>query len=354
VQLGFALLDYSAPDRVRYAYRLKGLEQAWTSATAESRIARYTNVPPGDYTFEVRAQSRVGDWTTAQWPMRVEPTWYETRHARGAAAAAVLLLLWAMVRLRLRLHEGRASQLREQVAQRTRELQQRTEQLEASRQALRKLGAHNAGLLEEERKRVARELHDELGQQLAALRMEVSVMKARSDAGKPPDTGQWQLIRDRVDRLTGSMRALVADLRPPALDGGLSAALEWLAAEHARASGTPCSVEVDPQERALAQEVKTMIFRVAQESLHNILRHAGATQARVELKRDEAGWDLRVSDDGAGFDATKPPRGFGLLSMEERAQLVGGTLRIYSRPGKGTCVHLHLPDDLPPTGQGTA
>lgn len=343
VQLGFALLDYSAPDLVRYAYRLKGLEEAWTDASADSRMARYTNIPPGRYAFEVKARNRVGQWTTAQWPLEVEPRWHETRHARLGAAAAVLLLLWSMVRLRLRMVERRAALLRDQVAQRTQELQQRTEQLEASRQALRELGLHNARLVEDERKRVARELHDELGQQLAAMRMEVSVMKRRSESGQLPSSEQWQFIHDRVDRVTASMRGLVAGLRPPALDGGLSAALQWLAAEHTRTAGTPCSVEVDPQERELAPEVKTMIFRVAQESLNNVLRHAQAGQVRLELTRDERGWDLRVSDDGIGFNATVPTRGFGLLSMEERSQLVGGALTVHSRPGKGTCVHLHIP-----------
>ncbi|MEO6280561.1 two-component regulator propeller domain-containing protein [Roseateles sp.] len=350
VQMSFALLDYSAPEQVRYAYRLAGLEEAWTDAPTESRIARYTNIPPGNYTFEVKARNRVGDWTTQRWPLRVERAWHETHQFHAAAGVAALLLLWGVLRLRTQWLVHRATLLREQVAQRTQELllrteelQQRTEQLEASRQALRELGAHNALSLEEERKRVARELHDELGQQLVAMRMEMSVLKARAEAGQAPDSGQWVQMRDRVDLLTASMRSLVQALRPPAMDGGLAPALEWLAAEYRRISGATCEVAVDPQVRMLKPEVKTMVFRVAQESLNNIARHARATHVRLQLQSSDDGWHLHVVDDGIGFDTGHPSRGFGLLSMEERAQLMGGTLRIESHPGKGTHVHLHLP-----------
>jgi signal transduction histidine kinase/ligand-binding sensor domain-containing protein len=342
-QMNFALLDYSAPDRVNYAYRLAPLEEAWTAAAAESRTARYTNLRPGDYAFEVRAQNRVGQWTTSRFPLSVDPAWYETGAARAGAGLLLLLLLWSSVRLRLRMLARRAAQLSEQVAQRTLELQQRTEQLEASRQALRRLGAHTEHTLEEERKRVARELHDELGQQLVAMRMEVSVLKARADAGQPPSPGQWQLVRDRVDRFTASMRSLVADLRPPALDGGLVPALEWLAAECRRISGAACEVEVDADVRTLRPEVKTMLFRVAQESLNNVMRHAHASRVMLRLGRDGAGWQLSIEDDGRGFDTASPPSGFGLLSMEERAQLLGGHLTVDSSPGQGCRIRLRLP-----------
>jgi ligand-binding sensor domain-containing protein/signal transduction histidine kinase len=344
VQMNFALLDYSGPERVRYSYRLAPLEETWTESPVESRMARYTNLRPGDYAFEVRVRNRVGEWSTTRFPVHVEPAWYETAPARLAAVGLLLLLLWAAVRLRLRMLAQRAAQLSEQVAQRTMELQQRTEQLEVSRQALRRLGAHTAHTLEEERKRVARELHDELGQQLVAMRMEVSVMKAHAEAGRPPTAEQWQLIRDRVDRFTASMRALVADLRPPALDGGLEPALQWLAAEYRRVSGANCEVQVDPEVRSLRPAIKTMLFRVAQESLNNVARHANASNVRLQLRRREEGWDLDIEDDGVGFDTESPPSGFGLLSMEERAQLGGGNLSVASRLGKGSNVHLHLPD----------
>lgn len=259
----------------------------------------------------------------------------EVQRTRLVALAA-LLGLAALLVAGLAVHLVQQRRLRAS-------LQQRTEQLENSRQALRELGAHNVRLLEDERKRVARELHDELGQQLAAMRMEMAVLKARAEAGQAPDPGQWVQMRERLDRLTASMRSLVQDLRPPALDGGLEAALQWLAAQCAHATGVSCQVEVAADARGLKPEAQIMAFRVAQESINNVMRHAHAGSVSLQLQHGSEGWDLRVTDDGDGFDTAGPRGGFGLLSMEERARLMGATLHIDSRPGRGTCVHLHLP-----------
>ena len=136
VQLAFALLDYAAPERTRYAYRLAGLEEAWTESPAELRIARYTNVPPGDYTFEVKASSAAGEGI-ARWPLQVQPAWHETAAFRALLAALALALVTGLVRLRTRLLERRAATLRELVAQRTQELQQRSDQLELRSAELR-------------------------------------------------------------------------------------------------------------------------------------------------------------------------------------------------------------------------
>jgi diguanylate cyclase (GGDEF)-like protein len=130
VQVSFALLDYAAPERTRYAYRLAGLEEAWTESPAELRIARYTNVPPGDYTLEVRATNGAGEATLAQWPLQVQPAWHETTAFRALLAALALVLVAGLIRLRTRLLLRRAAMLHELVAQRTHELQQRTDELE--------------------------------------------------------------------------------------------------------------------------------------------------------------------------------------------------------------------------------
>lgn len=342
VQVNFALLDYSAPERTRYAYRLVGLEESWTASSAELRAARYTNVPPGEYTLEVKAANRSGEWTTARWPLHVQPAWFETTAFRAAMLALALLLVGSLVRLRTRLLQQRAAELREQVSRRTQELELRTEELDASRKALREFGAHNARSLEEERKRVARELHDELGQQLAALRMEVSVLRIRTGSGEALAPQSWQQMQERVDRLVATVRGLVSDLRPPALDGGLSAAIDWLAAEFTRSTGLPCEVDVDPAANDLCPDVGIMLFRITQESLTNVRRHAQATRASVALHAEGDEWCLSVTDDGVGFDASSPRTGYGLLGMEERAGLLGGTLDIDSAPGRGTRVRVRV------------
>jgi signal transduction histidine kinase len=218
----------------------------------------------------------------------------------------------------------------------------RTSELEASQQTLRRLGEHNTRVLEEERKRIARELHDEMGQQLAALRMEASVLKAHARSERPPAMEHFQLLLDRIDQLAGGLRALVKQLRPPALDGGLAAALEWLASECTKATGTPCRTDVDTAADSLVPDTATQVFRVAQESLNNVRRHSQAAHVNMALRRDAAGWMLTVTDDGAGFDPSGDRSGHGLLGMEERARLLGGSVEIDSAPGAGTTVRLRF------------
>jgi signal transduction histidine kinase len=210
------------------------------------------------------------------------------------------------------------------------------------REALRELGAHNVRSLEEERKRVARELHDELGQQLAALKMEVAVLQARGKTGAVPAPQQWDELHGRIEGLFSSMRRLVTDLRPVALDAGVGAALEWLAAEFSRHTGVPSEVAVDPGCRELTPEVTIVVFRIAQEALNNVRRHAQAHRVTLALQPVGERWQLSIVDDGTGFDPEQRGKGYGLLGMQERANLVGGSLEVSSQPGEGTQVRLTI------------
>lgn len=222
---------------------------------------------------------------------------------------------------------------------------ERTAELERSRELVRSLGVHNARLLEDERRRVARDLHDEMGQQLAALRMEIAVLRQRpGDAGQPSNNAALEMLLGRVDGLVVSMRRIVAELRPPALDGGLAAALDWLVAEFARHSGVPCEVDIDVDcARTLSAEAAAMVFRIAQESLNNVWRHARAGSVTLDLVKADAGCELSIRDDGIGFDPSTRGSGFGILGMEERALALGGTLTIASTPPRGSCVSLRVP-----------
>jgi signal transduction histidine kinase len=228
---------------------------------------------------------------------------------------------------------------------------ERTVELERSRELVRSLGARNARLLEEERRRVARELHDEMGQQLAALRMEIAVLRQSGGAAeRASDGAAWGMLLGRVDGLVVSVRRIVAELRPPALDGGLAAALDWLVSEFERQTRLDCAVDVDACASLLSPDAAAMVFRIAQESLNNVRRHAGAAKVSLHLRAADAGCELRVHDDGSGFDPSSRTAGFGILGMEERARALGGTLTIDSRPGLGTDVRLRLPLAEPAPG----
>jgi len=221
---------------------------------------------------------------------------------------------------------------------------ERTAELEHSRELVRSLGARNARLLEEERRRVARELHDEMGQQLAALRMEIAVLRqGAAGAGPASSDAALGVLLGRVDGLVVSVRRIVAELRPPALDGGLAAALDWLVFEFERQTHLDCEVDVDACASLLSADAAAMVFRIAQESLNNVRRHAAAAKVSLHLRRADAGCELRVHDDGRGFDPSRRAAGFGILGMEERARALGGTLVIASRTAQGTDVRLRLP-----------
>jgi signal transduction histidine kinase len=225
---------------------------------------------------------------------------------------------------------------------------ERTVELERSRELVRSLGVHNARLLEEERRRVARELHDEMGQQLAALRMEIAVLRrAPVGADESSNDAALGMLLRRVDGLVVSVRRVVAELRPPALDGGLAAALDWLASDFERQTRVDCGIEVGDCASLLSGDAAAMVFRIAQESLSNVRRHAQANHAWLRLTREGNDCEVTIGDDGVGFDPANREPGYGILGMEERAIALGGTLTIASTCANGCIVRLRLP--LPAT-----
>lgn len=214
--------------------------------------------------------------------------------------------------------------------------------LTESRQKLRALSAHQALMLEEDRKHIAREIHDELGQLLTTLKMELSLLRMRS---ADPDSvaGMSKL----VDRTIDVVRQVATNLRPAALDFGLLPAIEWLAKDFAARWGIACTATTDGSDIRVGEDLSTTVFRVVQESLTNVARHANATRVSITLRRTPHLLQLTVQDNGCGFDAalTRKKAGFGLFGMRERVLAAGGHLSIESAPGEGTTVIINLPLD---------
>ncbi len=216
--------------------------------------------------------------------------------------------------------------------------------LRHSEEQLRALSAHLETAREEERKRIALEVHDELGQLLTTLRMHVSLL--RLGAGKRKTvTAQIDEMRMLVDRTLEVARHLVANLRPAALNFGLVAALEWLAEDFSSHAGLPCAFENQRTEIILPDVAATTLFRIAQEALTNVRRHSGARSVRLRLETPEDSLSLEVHDDGKGFVLEHALSGasFGLVGMRERILLLGGSLRIDTAPGQGTIVRATCP-----------
>jgi PAS domain S-box-containing protein len=213
-----------------------------------------------------------------------------------------------------------------------------------SREQLRELSAYMEAIREEERKRIAMEIHDELGQLLTALKMDVSLLKMRlaqdADVARKVDD-----MRELVEKTIWMVRNVASHLRPAALNFGIVSALEWLVEDFGRRKGLSCQLWINGREPVLDDAHATAVFRIVQASLTNVALHAGASRVDVTLTNTETTLDLYVSDDGCGFDPAAARKGYsyGLLGMSERARLIGGSLRIDSSPETGTVVSIHVP-----------
>ena len=223
---------------------------------------------------------------------------------------------------------------------------ERAEQaLVSSRQELHEIATASAAAREQEKGRIARELHDELGQQLTALRLDIDFVGLAAGAD-PAIAAKVAAMRALVDATVVATRRIASDLRPMLLDDlGAVPAIEWLVEQFGKRCGIPVSLAVDPPDLELAGAQATSAYRIVQEALTNVARHAQATDVRVMLRRTGDELVLAVQDDGRGFDlaAARRPNAFGLVGLRERAYLVNGRITIDSAPGEGTRVEAVLP-----------
>ncbi len=219
--------------------------------------------------------------------------------------------------------------------------------LATSRQELRDLAARLLTVQEEERRRISRDLHDDINQRLAMLVVQAESLEATLPASAVGCSKELRSIQDRLTELSDDVRHLAYQFHPSILDDlGLPVALQRLIDECAVRSNLAISLELIAPPKGIPQTVSTCLYRIAQECLANIMKHAHATQARVSLASTVDGITLTLQDDGVGFDtqqAVDNPRGLGLVSMAERVRLVHGTVTIDSTPQQGTRLSIHVP-----------
>ena len=235
-----------------------------------------------------------------------------------------------------------------QVAERTAALRESEQRLEESLARLRELAEHRERAREEERMRIARELHDELGQALTALRMKIALLRVEFGQDTPALNHHVGKMNELVDRTIGVVRGVSSALRPAALDMGVVPALEWLVKEFRVHSDIDCELVAPEPSLGLGDGVELAIFRVAQESLTNVTRHARASSVRMTLQAGDKQCMLEVCDDGCGFAPHEVERDkFGLVGMRERVEMLGGEFAIASVPGEGTALRVRLPAAKP-------
>lgn len=220
------------------------------------------------------------------------------------------------------------------------------EELKTSREQLRNLSAYLESAREKERKHIAREIHDELGQSLTALKMDLSWMLKKFDGDQKALIEKTKSMLKLINSAANTVRRISGELRPGVLDDlGLTAAIEWQAGEFQRRTGIQCEVILDQDKTIISQEISTALYRIFQEALTNIARHAHATAVKIflQMKHDEIA--LSINDNGRGIrqDKIDSTKSFGLIGIRERVRLLQGLAEIIGVRNKGTAVRVIIP-----------
>jgi signal transduction histidine kinase/ligand-binding sensor domain-containing protein len=313
IRILYTSIHLSNPEQVEYFYRLSGLESKWQPATKRQRREINYNTPPhAGYHFTVRAQLPDGQSTEASYSFEVLPHYYETAWFRALAVAGLLGMAWAIYQLRLRQIRSRFS------------------------------------LVLEERARLAREIHDTLAQGFVGISSQLDAV-AMCMPQEPSPARQYLDMARRMARhsLTEARRS-VMDLRASVLEGqDLAAALEQGMRMWTAGAEVDVKVDVSGPETLLPQEMEQHLLRIAQEAVTNVVKHAGAKNIAIKLHTEARKLYLRIHDNGRGFETPDvfSSRGghFGLIGMRERAERLGGELRLASNPGEGTEVEITVP-----------
>lgn len=236
-------------------------------------------------------------------------------------------------------------QAEEHIRQLNTELEQRVKD---RTEQLRSLSAHLQSAREAERTRIAREIHDELGQSLTALKMDLSWLDRRLSKNQNDLSDKITSMTDLVDHTIRTVQRISSELRPGLLDDlGLTAAIEWQAEVFQDRTGIGCNTVFHPEELVLDRHRSTEIFRIFQETLTNIVRHAEASQVDVSLTKNNGQVTLMIQDNGKGITETQlaDRNAFGLMGMRERAISLGGTISFSGQSNAGTTVEVNIPLD---------
>jgi signal transduction histidine kinase len=223
-------------------------------------------------------------------------------------------------------------------------VQERTAAHRQAEMQLQELAEFLQTVREEERSHIAREIHDELGQSLTALRIDLAWLRTKCSGNDPRIADRLAASFQLVVRTLDVVRRIAEDLRPGMLDNlGLAAAIEHHVAKFIEHAGIPCKLTMNREEFEVSDKLATAVFRLVQEALTNVARHASASSVAVELSDLDDTIRLTVQDDGCGLAVPVGKKTFGLLGMRERVHMLGGRFEIESAPGKGTRIEALLP-----------
>jgi signal transduction histidine kinase/ligand-binding sensor domain-containing protein len=311
MQFRYTGIYLSAPERVGYSYRLEGLDGEWISPGAR-RVTNYNSLPHGRYRFTVRASVPNGPSSETSFAFELLPHFYETAWFRYFCIALAAAGIWGLYNLRLR-------QIRQRFS-----------------------------LVLEERGRLAREIHDTLAQGFVGISSQLDAVALTLNGHVDLARKHLDLARKMVRHSLTEARRSVMDLRASALEGhDLPAALSEAAYQWTAGSPVQIRVDVEGESRPLPEETEQHLLRIAQEAVTNAVKHSRASQVNIHLEMANRKLSLRVADNGRGFEQdeafSEVGGHFGLLGMRERAERLGGELRLHSEPGQGTEVAVTVP-----------
>lgn len=320
-EIHYTGLSFVRPEQVRFRYRLEGLDDDWVEAGTR-RTAYYSHVPPGDYTFRLTAANSDGVWNTegAAISITIAPPFWRTRWF-------LLLASLSLCALAVFAYRRRVSRLE----------RKQKEQENFSRQLIESQ--------EHERKRIAGELHDSIGQNLLVIKNRAVMALGAGDAERARK--QLDEISATASQSIEEVREIAYDLHPYQLDRlGLTKAIEEMLRRVSGASGIPVSSSIGPLDGVLTKELEINLFRVVQEGVNNVVKHSGATEASVSIQTELPLVHVRIYDNGKGFDADADglgaSAGFGLKGIRERVRILGGRCLVNSAPGAGTTITVTL------------
>ena len=319
----YTALSWNRPHAIKFRFRLMGLDRNWVDAGSR-RTAFYSHLPPGSYHFAVTADDGDGVWngTGRTLAIIVLPRFYQTWWFQAGVVSGLAALAWVSWRYRI-------GQIRREQAV----------QLAFSRELI--------ASQERERQRIAGELHDSLGQNLLVVKN-----RAALGALALPDGGearkQFDEISTTVAHTLEEVRSISHNLRPPHLDQlGLTMTIRAMIEQTAASSGVAMTADLDDVDGAFPADQEIIIYRIVQESVNNVVKHARAREVHVAVRSHEDHVDITIRDDGRGFTPAAGAGamnggGFGLKGLAERVQMLGGTHTIDSAPGRGTTVAVRI------------
>ena len=316
LSFGFAALEFTASDKNQYAYKLEGFDQDWIYSE-QRRFATYTNLDPGSYVFRVKGSNNRGVWNEEGRSLRIDitPPFWMTLWFRLLLIAALAGIVYAVFRQRIkRLEAEKANQER------------------FSRQLL--------DTQESERKRIARELHDSLGQNLLVIKNGLIQLDGQEGNGKV------EQLADITDQALTEVREISADLHPYQLDRlGLNKTIAGMVRRVSESSGIILNFESDELRKKLSKKVEINLYRVIQEAVNNIIKHSGASEGKITIALKDEKVNIDIKDNGQGFVVGQKSKtgGLGLTGMAERLKIIDGELKITSAPGEGSLIEIFAP-----------